>query len=174
MSHVPPDTGPAAPVAERHRALLLRYVTRYASGDRHRAEDIVQETMLRAWLTTDDLDQHGDQRLQAWLFRVARNLAIDAHRRDRAIPVGVSPDDLPRPTHVPHTAVDIADLVVERHLVRGAMARLSPEHREVLFHVHLDDRTRAEAARVLGVPPGTVKSRNHYALQALRREFRAA
>ncbi|MGI5439252.1 sigma-70 family RNA polymerase sigma factor [Streptomyces shenzhenensis] len=169
MSHVPPDAGPAAPVAERHRARLLRYVTRYASGDRHRAEDIVQETMLRAWLTTDELDQHGDQRLQAWLFRVARNLAIDAHRRDRAIPVGISPDDLPHPARA---TGDIADLVVDRHMVHGAMARLTPEHREVLFHVHLDDCTRTEAARVLGVPPGTVKSRNHYALEALRREFR--
>ncbi|WP_320774471.1 sigma-70 family RNA polymerase sigma factor [Streptomyces sp. CRN 30] len=171
MRHVPLDARPACPAAERHRARLLRYVHRYASGDTHRAEDIVQETMLRAWLTGDDLDRHGEERLQAWLYRVARNLAIDARRRDRAIPVGVLPEDLP---HQPPTTTDLADTVVERQVVRQAMDRLTPEHREVLSHIHLHDRSRAEAARVIGVPQGTVKSRNHYALQAMRRAIAAA
>jgi RNA polymerase sigma-70 factor (ECF subfamily) len=144
-------------------------VYRLTSGDTHRAEDIVQETMLRAWLT--GLDRHDEDRRIAWLYRVARNLAVDAHRRDRAVPVGALPDDM---LHRPDDTGDLADTVVDRQLVRRALARLSPEHREVLFHVHLHDRTRAEAARVIGVPQGTVKSRNHYALEALRRELPAA
>ncbi|MBA2807722.1 MULTISPECIES: sigma-70 family RNA polymerase sigma factor [Streptomyces] len=157
------------PAAERYRARLLRYANRLTSGDLHRAEDIVQETMLRAWLT--DLDAHDENHRIAWLLRVARNLAVDAHRRDRAVPVGALPDDM---LHRPDGAGDLADTVVDRQVVRRALARLSPEHREVLFHVHLHDRTRAEAARAIGVPQGTVKSRNHYALEAMRREIPAA
>ncbi|WP_155055964.1 sigma-70 family RNA polymerase sigma factor [Streptomyces blattellae] len=161
-SAVPPDT-------ERHRTRLLRYANRLTSGDLHRAEDIVQETMLRAWL--NDLDRHDEDHRIAWLLRVARNLAIDAHRRERTVPVGALPDDM---LHCPDGTRDLADTVADRQLVRRALARLSQEHREVLFHVHLRDRTRAEAARVIGVPQGTVKSRNHYALEAMRRELPAA
>ncbi|MDH6554021.1 RNA polymerase sigma-70 factor (ECF subfamily) [Streptomyces sp. SAI-117] len=160
---------PVPPTAERHRARLLRHAKRLTSGDLHRAEDIVQETMLRAWLT--DLDAYDEERRLAWLLRVARNLAVDAHRRERAVPVGVLPEDM---LHRPDGAGDLADAVVDRQVVRWALARLSLEHREVLFHVHLRDRTRAEAARVIGVPQGTVKSRNHYALEAMRREIPAA
>ncbi|MGW0577471.1 sigma-70 family RNA polymerase sigma factor [Streptomyces sp. NPDC002920] len=169
MPHVPLSGSP--PAAERYRARLLRYAYRLTSGDRHRAEDIVQETMLRAWLTADDLDRHDEERRIAWLYRVARNLAVDAHRRDRAVPVGVIPDDM---LHRPDSAGDLADGVADRQVVRLALAALSPEHREVLFHIHLRDRTRAEAARTIGVPQGTVKSRNHYALLALRDRIQAA
>ncbi|MEU3278657.1 sigma-70 family RNA polymerase sigma factor [Streptomyces antibioticus] len=171
MHLVPPDHRDSRPAAERHRARLLRYVHRYASGDTHRAEDIVQETMLRAWLTADELDQHGDQRLQAWLYRVARNLAIDAHRRDRAIPMGLLTDDTAQQAH---GAPDMAEAVATRDMLARALARLSPEHRTVVAHIHLHDRSRAETARVEGVPQGTVKSRNHYALEALRRALDAA
>ncbi|MEU6348472.1 sigma-70 family RNA polymerase sigma factor [Streptomyces sp. NPDC047072] len=167
------DARPAAlsllPAAERHRPHLLRYANRLTAGDLHRAEDIVQETMLRAWL--NDLDVHDEDHRIAWLRRVAHNLAVDAHRRDRSVPVDTLPEDA---LHRPGVTGDPADTVVERQVVRRALGRLSPEHREVLFHIHLRDRTRAETARVIGVPQGTVKSRNHYALEAMRREIPAA
>ncbi|MBW8817796.1 MAG: sigma-70 family RNA polymerase sigma factor [Streptomyces sp.] len=169
MSQDPPVGLPVPPAAERHRARLLRYASRLTSGDLHRAEDVVQETMLRAWLT--DLDGYDEEHRLAWLMRVARNLVVDARRRDRAVPVGTMPEDM---VHRPDDAGDPADTVVNRQVVRRALAQLSHEHREVLFHVHLRDRTRAEAARLIGVPQGTVKSRNHYALEAIRREIPAA
>ncbi|MCE7083379.1 sigma-70 family RNA polymerase sigma factor [Streptomyces sp. ST2-7A] len=153
----------------RHRERLLRHVVRL-TGDPHRAEDIVQETLLRAWVFVElgeDEDPAEEERLIAWLHRVARNLVIDAHRRDRAVPVGVVPDELLPPTG----GTDVAEAVVDRQVVRHALARLSPAHREVLVEVHLRDRTGAEAARAIGIPPGTVKSRTHYALVALRREL---
>lgn len=162
-----------APTAERYRSRLLRYVRRLTSGDPHRAEDIVQETMLLAWLAADGPDRcHGrdEEHLAAWLHTVAHNLAVDAFRRERAVPMGVVPaamlcraDDS-----------DMADAVVNRQILGRALERLSPEHREVLVQVHLHDRSRAEAARALGVPQGTVKSRTHYALVAMRRELPAA
>ncbi|MEV1006379.1 sigma-70 family RNA polymerase sigma factor [Streptomyces sp. NPDC049881] len=164
----------AVPAAERYRDRLLRYVNRLTAGDPHRAEDIVQETMLRAWLAaergTGDDDGEGD-RLAAWLHTVARNLAVDAHRRDRSLPTGIVPPVLARR---PAEGGDMAERVADRLLLTTTLARLTPEHREILCHVHLCDRSRAEAAHDLGIPQGTVKSRVHYALSALRREIPAA
>ncbi|WP_129841611.1 sigma-70 family RNA polymerase sigma factor [Streptomyces sp. RFCAC02] len=160
------------PAAERYRDRLLRYVLRLTAGDSHRAEDIVQETMLRAWLADSRRAGDGDdERLAAWLHTVARNLAIDAHRRDRALPAGMVPSPLLKQ---PADGTEMADRVADRMLVTAALARLTPEHRAVLVHIHLHGRSGAEAARDLGIPQGTVKSRVHYALSALRREIRAA
>ncbi|MDT0308750.1 sigma-70 family RNA polymerase sigma factor [Streptomyces sp. DSM 44917] len=169
---------PRTPAAERYRDGLLRYVSRLTAGDAHRAEDIVQETMLRAWLAADEFSDgegafHGSEdHLAAWLHTVARNLAIDARRRDRALPVGILPASLL------HRAADggaeMAATVAERVTLVPSLARLSPRHREVVVHVYLYDRSRADVARRLGVPGGTVKSRLHYALSALRRDLPAA
>jgi hypothetical protein len=65
--------------AEDGRA-LLHFITDLCAGDRHRAEDIVQETMLRAWRNAEALATSGRPSLRPWLFTVARRLAIDAHR----------------------------------------------------------------------------------------------
>ncbi|MFB4194014.1 sigma-70 family RNA polymerase sigma factor [Streptomyces carpaticus] len=161
-----------------YRARLLRYVNRLTLGDPHRAEDIVQEAMLRVWRlaaqhpppadASEEEPGYDEDRLVAWLYTVARNLAVDAHRRDRTVPMGVVPAPMLQRT----TETDVADTVVNRHVLHGALARLTPEHREVLVQVHLCDRSRADAARAIGIPQGTVKSRTHYALLAMRREMR--
>ncbi|MFG2223156.1 sigma-70 family RNA polymerase sigma factor [Streptomyces sp. NPDC048644] len=161
-------------VVERYRPSLLRYAGRLTSGDPYRAEDIVQETFLRAWLAADRLDlsessgqDGGEPRLGSWLFTVAHNLAVDAHRRERAVPVGPTPTEvLLRPA-----GADMADAVIDRCVLTQALHRLSPEHRDVLVHVHLMGRSGAEAAQAMGIPRGTVKSRTHYALLAMRREL---
>lgn len=151
---------------DRHRDRLLRYVNRL-TGDAHRAEDIVQETMLRCWTTRGEAQFSPPERAAPWLFTVARNLAVDAHRRDRAVPMGSLPTEvLQRPERT-----DIADTVADRQLLHQALDRLSPEHREVLIQVLVHDRTGAQAAQALGIPVGTVKSRVHYALSAMRREL---
>ncbi|MER7026404.1 sigma-70 family RNA polymerase sigma factor [Streptomyces sp. NPDC000404] len=112
----------------------------------------------------------GRPRLGSWLFTVAHNLAVDAHRRERAVPVGPTPAEaLTRPA-----GADMADAVVDRQVITQALCRLSPEHRDALVHVHLLDRTGAEAAQAMGIPRGTVKSRTHYALLAMRRELAAS
>ncbi|MDT0323124.1 sigma-70 family RNA polymerase sigma factor [Streptomyces millisiae] len=166
------------PAAERYRGRLLRYANRLTPGDPHRAEDIVQETMLRAWLAADEFagEEGGfhadDDHLAAWLHTVARNLAVDARRRDRSVPIGIVPAALLH--RAADDGGDVADAVVNRVAVVRALSRLSPLHRDVLAHVHLCDRSRADAARLLGIPKGTVKSRVHYALAALRSEFEAA
>jgi RNA polymerase sigma-70 factor (ECF subfamily) len=101
--------------------------------------------------------------VRAWLFTTARNLAIDAWRRRSARVGEVVTDVLPEPP-----AVDETDRAVEAWTVAEALARLSTAHREVLVECFYQGRSVAEAAGRLGVPPGTVKSRTHYALRSLR------
>ena len=66
-----------------HAGPLLRYALHLTNGDRQRAEDIVQETLLRAWLHPEAI---ADRPARPWLFAVARNLAFDAHRARKARP----------------------------------------------------------------------------------------
>lgn len=146
-----------------HAAALLAFAMRLTGGDRGRAEDVVQETLLRAWRHPEALDP-GRGELRPWLFTVAHRIAIDEHRKRSARPVEVADDVL---AAVP-TGEDDYDHALESWLVADALAALSPAHREVLVETYFRDRSVGEAARKLGLPEGTVKSRTHYALQALR------
>ena len=140
---------------------LWRFALRLTSGDRARAEDVVQETLLRAWRSPRILEAGADER-QAWLFTVARHLVIDEWRSSRArleITTGELPETGTR---------DETDGALQTWLLADALQRLSPEHRQVLIECYFHGRTVADAAARIGVPPGTVKSRTHYALRALR------
>lgn len=148
---------------DEHGDALHAYAQRLCHGDRQRAEDLVQETMLRAWRHPASMDPANGS-VRAWLFTTARNLAIDAWRR-RAVRVAeVVTDQLPE--QLPD--IDEADRAVESWTIAEALNRLSPAHREVLRECFYQGRSVAEAAARLGIPPGTVKSRTHYALRALR------
>jgi RNA polymerase sigma-70 factor (ECF subfamily) len=147
---------------EQHAAPLLAYALRLTGGDRGRSEDIVQETLLRAWRHPEALDPNRGP-VRSWLFTVARNVAVDAHRARRARPTEVGDEAL---ALVP--AVDEIEQALDTWLVSDALATLSPDHRMVLVETYYRGRSVAEAATVLGVPPGTVKSRTFYALRALR------
>jgi RNA polymerase sigma-70 factor (ECF subfamily) len=145
-----------------HGDALYAHALRLTSGDRQRAEDLVQETLLRAWRHPEALDPDRGS-VRAWLFTTVRNLAIDSWRR-RSVRVGeVVTDAPPEPV-----TDDETDRTVEAWLIAEALARLSTVHREVLVECFYQGRSVAEAAARLGVPPGTVKSRTHYALRSLR------
>jgi RNA polymerase sigma-70 factor (ECF subfamily) len=148
---------------EEHGDALLAYAQRLCQGDRQRAEDLVQETLLRAWRHPASMDPANGS-VRAWLFTTARNLAIDAWRRRSARVPEVVTDQLPEQP----PEVDEADRAVEAWTIADALKRLSPAHREVLRECFYQGRSVAEAATRLGIPPGTVKSRTHYALRALR------
>ncbi len=143
-----------------HAAALLRFTLRMTDGDRQRAEDIVQETLLRAWLHPEAI---AERPARPWLFAVARNLAVDAHRARKARPQEVGEGAL---NLVP--VPDEADRVLESWAVADALAALRPDHQRVLLETYYRGRSVAEAAVVLGVPAGTVKSRAFYALRALK------
>lgn len=146
-----------------HADALFAHALRLVNGDRSRAEDLVQETLLRAWRHPEALDPARGS-VRAWLFTTARNLAIDAWRRRSARVGEVYSGELPEPPE----AVDEAERAVEAWTVAEALNRLSPTHREVLIECFYQERSVAEVAARLGVPPGTVKSRTHYALRSLR------
>jgi RNA polymerase sigma-70 factor (ECF subfamily) len=145
-----------------HAPVLLAYALRLTDGDRSRAEDIVQETLLRAWRNLDRLDEDVGP-VRPWLFTVAQHLAIDAHRARRARPPEVGEAAL---ASVPD--LDQVEGALDRIIVTDALGSLSQEHRSVIVETYYRGRTVAETASVLGIPPGTVKSRCYYALRALK------
>ncbi|MEV0677367.1 sigma-70 family RNA polymerase sigma factor [Actinosynnema sp. NPDC050436] len=151
-----------AALYDQHAASLLRYVRSLLPNDPHRAEDVVQECLLRAWRNAGPLAAQRNS-VRPWLFRVARNLVIDWGRRDRVRPVAFGDDDLDL---LPGPA-DFAEQVVRRCVVDQALDGLTPTHRQALRQVYHLDRTRQRAAAAIGVPVGTVKSRVHNATIAV-------
>jgi RNA polymerase sigma-70 factor (ECF subfamily) len=143
-----------------HAGPLLRYALHLMSGDRQRAEDIVQETLLRAWQHPEAI---ADRPARPWLFAVARNLAVDAFRARKARPHEVGEGALEL-----LSAPDEADRALESWAVADAIRSLRAEHRGVLLETYYYGRSVAEAAAMLGIPAGTVKSRTFYALRALK------
>lgn len=146
----------------RYRTPLLAYVLRLTGGDRQQAEDVVQETMVRAWRQADQLDLAAPS-LMPWLVTVARRIVIDQGRRRRARPTETG-DQMLENVPVADTTEDLLRKVV----VTEAMQALSAAHREILNETILRDRSVSQAAEALGIPVGTVKSRVYYALRALR------
>jgi RNA polymerase sigma-70 factor (ECF subfamily) len=143
-----------------HGGPLLGYALRLTGGDRQHAEDIVQETLLRAWRHPDALTGRP---VRPWLFTVARNLVVDAHRARQSRPAEAGDSAL---ASIP--AADDIDRALESWTVAEAMADLSAQHRAVIIETYYRGCSVAEAATVLGIPPGTVKSRTYYALRALK------
>ena len=150
---------------DEHAHALWSYAVSLTRGDHARAQDVVQETLLRAWRTPAVLDQsHGSAR--GWLFTVAKRIAIDEWRSARNRHEFVAEQLPERPTDSASDAV--AQQTVDRHVVVAALRTLSPEHRDVVLECYFRGSSVAQAAETLGIPPGTVKSRAHYALKALR------
>jgi RNA polymerase sigma-70 factor (ECF subfamily) len=147
-------------LSEAHSAAVWRYVV-HLTADPTGADDIVQETMLRAWRTPKILAQPPES-TRSWMFTVARHLVIDEHRSARKRHE-ISTDEVPE-----RAQRDRTDALFEALLVEEALGTLGYEHRAVIVHSYYGGRSIAETAAELGIPEGTVKSRLHYGLRALR------
>jgi len=146
---------------QTYRAPLMTFVLRLTGGDRQRAEDVVQETMVRAWREAGRLDLSGPS-LMPWLTAVARRIVIDEHRRKRARPAETEESvaaDVPVDDDTAATVLRVA--------VADAMRQLTSSHRQILNETILRDQTVNQAAEALGIPVGTAKSRVYYALRVL-------
>jgi RNA polymerase sigma-70 factor, ECF subfamily len=146
---------------EEHGKAILAYATRI-TGDRSLAEDVLQETLIRAWRHADRLSESTGS-IRAWLFTVARNIMTDKMRAKAARPVEVAESPATVPVERDH-----AERVVDSMVALEALGHLSEEHRSVLVEIYFQGRSVAETAEHLGIPAGTVKSRSHNAMKNLR------
>jgi RNA polymerase sigma-70 factor (ECF subfamily) len=148
---------------DQHFQPLLTLMLRLTGGDRQRSEDIVQETLLRAWRNAHRLGAGEDRPLRQWLVTVARRIAIDDYRSEKARPTETYDHELDT-----FAINDDTDQLLSVIVINEALRSLSEAHREILVHTYFRGRTVAEAAETLGLPVGTAKSRVYYALHALR------
>jgi RNA polymerase sigma-70 factor, ECF subfamily len=146
-----------------HARPLFRFLLRLTVGNHRDAEDYVQETFLRAWRWLRD-HPVDPEIMRPWLYTVARRIVVDGVRAKQA-----------RPTEVAATNLNLLsepDSDIERLVqvcaLRTALMSLSEQHRAALIEIFYHQRTAKEAAEILGVPEGTVKSRAYYAIRALR------
>ncbi|HWT09478.1 MAG TPA: sigma-70 family RNA polymerase sigma factor [Roseomonas sp.] len=128
------------------------------------AEELAQETMLTVWRRAEQFDP-ATGGAAAWIFTIARNLRVDALRRDRLAPRLEIMAEEPPP---PPAADAVIATVQHSDRVRAALATLPPEQAEVVRLSFFDDRPHAEIEQALGIPLGTVKSRLRLAMTRLR------
>jgi RNA polymerase sigma-70 factor, ECF subfamily len=149
--------------AEHGRALLA-YVQRF-TNDRGRAEDVAQETFVRAWRALPGLLDDG-RPVRPWLYLVARRLLVDSVRAARTRPALTQAE----PT-VEGTVDGGFDQLLDHTILLEAMQRLSEPHRRILVETFFAGHPVTVTAARLGVPPGTARSRLHYALSRLREQL---
>ncbi len=155
-----PDDAELRRLHDAHAGAVWRYVV-HLTGDRSAADDTVQETLLRAWRDPRILSQDPST-TRSWMFTVARNIVIDEYRSARRRHE-LTVDELPE-----RSVEDRTDALFESLLIEEALASLSYEHRAVIVRAYYGGRSIAEVAHEFDIPEGTVKSRLHYGLRALR------
>jgi RNA polymerase sigma-70 factor, ECF subfamily len=149
-------------ICRLHSKALYGHIVRMTLGDHREAEDLMQETMLRAWRYLQDhaVDPHA---LRPWLFTVARRLSIDASRARKCRPTEVIVQDL----NVVSDSHDPVEQLLVSLTMRGGLRALTVNQRRVILEVYYHGRSAAEAAELIGIPKATAKSRLFYGLKAL-------
>ncbi|MEO8357580.1 MAG: sigma-70 family RNA polymerase sigma factor [Chloroflexota bacterium] len=176
------DEALAAQVAQGQPVALEALYDRYAAtvlgvslkvtGDQALAEDVLQETFWRVWKSASGY-QSDRGTFTSWLFRIARNLAIDAYRRRSVRPQAVysAEDHDPILENMPDPDMNVAEqtqLVLKNRQVRTALASLPQAQRQVIEMAFFHGMTRQEIAEATGEALGTIHTRARLALQKLR------
>jgi RNA polymerase sigma-70 factor (ECF subfamily) len=180
-----PDETLVVQVARGNSAALEVLYDRYAStvlgisvkviGDQALAEDVLQETFWRVWQSAGTYQsQRGS--FTGWLFRIARNLAIDAYRRRNVRPQAISGPDGTESIleEAPDPDSDVAEQAqssLKNRQIRKALASLPGVQRQVIEMAYFYGMTRQEIAEATGEALGTIHTRARLALQKLRGEF---
>jgi RNA polymerase sigma-70 factor, ECF subfamily len=146
---------------QRYANAVYRYALSILRAP-HLAEDVLQETMLAVWKSAHSF--RGRSKVLTWILGITRNQAHNALRKESKgsrLPENDSSNGSSDPTRSMHR-----DLCVQ-----AALELLSPQHREIMHLVFYEGLTVREAANLLGIPEGTVKSRMFHARQALAKEL---
>jgi RNA polymerase sigma-70 factor (ECF subfamily) len=151
MAHVAGDPEAFTELVRRHADRLWAVAVR-TLGDPDEAEDAVQEALISALRSAGSF--RGEAQVSTWLHRIVVNACLDRHRRRAARPTTSLPEELPAEVELVH------DRDVDLRLdVLAALAQLPADQRIAVVLVELEQLSVTEAAELLGVPPGTIKSR---------------
>lgn len=152
-------------ILARAAAVRLRPVALRLLRDPDLADDAVQQTLVAVWRQLGQL--RDAERFDGWSYRLLVRFCLRELRARSRVAGGVEAMD------VPGRAADAATQIADRDQLERALRRLSGDHRAVVGLVYYRGLTGPEAARMLGVSPGTVASRLHYALRGMRATLEA-
>lgn len=147
------------------RDTLFSQVMYLTNHDQQWTEDVVQETLIRAWQHSDTLNREPGM-LRGWLLTVARRIVIDGWRNRRARPQEVELENSENAGIADQTDQSLSALVISE-----ALRYLDSKYQAVIYETYLTGHTVREAAVILGIPEGTVKSRLYAAMRTLRRSL---
>jgi RNA polymerase sigma-70 factor, ECF subfamily len=168
------DTTALEALYDRHASTVLGVLLKVI-GDRALAEDALQETFWRVWKSASTYESERGS-FTGWLFRIARNLAVDAHRRMNVRPqaLGNVADSDVLADQMPDPDNDVAELAqadFRSRQVRAALASLPPVQRQVIELAYFYGMTRQKIAETTGEALGTIHTRARLGLQKLREEL---
>src|SRR5271168_2219196 len=158
-------------LVEQYQYRLVRYLI-YLLGRRNGVDDLVQETWLRVLERGSSYD--GQSRFEPWLFRVARNIAVDAMRKRRTLSLDPDHDDRgvqPAPASNEPSPFTLAARTEDADRLARSLQTLEPVHREALVLRFQEDLSLQEISAIVGAPVSTVASRIYRGLATLRGQF---
>lgn len=141
----------------------LRYYVRRLTGGIEHEDDVLQNVWLAVWVQLPKL--RNPERFRVWLYRIARNIALQRYRQRLAVPLD---EDVPTPEPPEERFTP-----EEAAAVHAALDRITPQHREVLVLRFLEGLSYEEIAGVVGCSVGTIRSRIYYGKRSLRSEMEA-
>lgn len=153
------DTAAFRSLYDRHGERVLRFAMSIVRSS-HLAEEVLQETMIVVWKKARTF--RGQAKVSTWILGIARNLAFNLLRKEKR------GERLPEEDRVEANPAQTVEMSLH---VQRALAALPEHHREVMHLVFYEEMSLREAADVLGIPEGTVKSRMHHARKALAKEL---
>jgi RNA polymerase sigma-70 factor (ECF subfamily) len=144
----------------RHRTPIYRWLLRFV-GNETAAEDLLSDVFFDVWQQAGRFE--GRSTVSTWLLSIARFKALSARRRrthaelNEVIEATVA------------DSVDNAEVVLEGEMLRDALTKLSPEHREIIDLVYYHEKSVDDAANILSIPAATVTTRMFYARKEIGR-----
>jgi RNA polymerase sigma-70 factor (ECF subfamily) len=161
-----PDDELISLLYKNFRDTLFSQVMYLTNHDQQWTEDVVQETLIRAWQHSDTLNREPGM-LRGWLLTVARRIVIDGWRNRRCRPQEVELEKSSDSAEIS----DRTDQSLSALVISEALRYLDSKYQAVIYETYLTGHTVREAAVILGIPEGTVKSRLYAAMKTLRRSL---